>query len=385
MKARIILIIILFSLQLKVKAQYPALVQLSGKLTNIPSAKRIIFYYVNVQGKSVVDTANVENGEYVFVAKILQPHDVTLKVIHQYPKGEAPKGNPLIFPENIAKLFINAGAIAINSTNTFSNIAVTGATWQKDFEYIRNTEDKLRKTAGAQQEEWYKYKDKGDEESMSRIMNEGNQNTVAIMKDVYYPYAKTHPSSPLSIWALRVCCNDMITISGKEIMEAFNALTPNIKALPAAKDLEHYIKFTATTEIGKPAPLFSLADTAGKLVELASFKGKYVLIDFWASWCTPCRAENPYIQAALAKYGAKNFTVLSVTSPRESGRENWLKAIGEDKMTWTNVWDKEGTVCEMYNVTTIPRNFLIDDKGIIVGKDLRGEMLDKKLKELLGL
>ncbi|WP_140938401.1 TlpA disulfide reductase family protein [Sphingobacterium lumbrici] len=385
MTARIILIIILFSLQLKVKAQYPALVQLSGKLTNIPSAKRIIFYYVNVQGKSVVDTANVENGEYVFVAKILQPHDVTLKVIHQYPKGEEPKGNPFISPENIAKLFINAGTIAINSTNTFSNIAVTGATWQKDFEYIRNAEDKHRKTIGAQREEWYKYKDKGDEESMSRIMNEGNQNTVAIMKDVYYPYAKAHPSSPLSIWALRVCCTDGITISGKEIMEAFNALTPSIKALPAAKDLEHYIKFTATTEIGKPAPLFSLADTAGKLVELASFKGKYVLIDFWASWCTPCRAENPYIRAALAKYGAKNFTVLSIASPRESGRENWLKAIEDDKMTWTNVWDKEGTVCEMYNVTTIPRNFLIDEKGIIVGKDLRGEMLDKKLKELLGL
>ncbi|SMC62381.1 TlpA disulfide reductase family protein [Pedobacter nyackensis] len=383
MKKIVILIVILFSFLLKVKAQYPALLQLNGTLTNIPSAKKIIFYYVNAEGKSVVDSANVENNEYTFVAQILQPHDATLKVIRQYPKGEKPTVNPLYSPENIAKIFINAGTISVNSTDSFSNIAVNGATWQKDFEYIKKAEEKLRATAGEGQKEWYAYKEKGDTAAMSRIIEEGKQDSEAIIKKLYYPYAKTHPESPMSIWALRVICNEGKSIGNKEIMEAFNALMPNIKSLPAAKDLERYIKFTATTEIGSPAPQFSLQDVDGKSVALSSFKGKYVLVDFWASWCTPCRAQNPYIQAALAQYGNKKFTVLSITSPKESSREAWLKAIEDDKMTWINVWDKEGTVSKMYNVVSIPRNFLINDNGIIIGKDLFGGELDEKLKEIL--
>lgn len=384
MKIRVKLIFILFFLLMQAKAQYPALVQLNGKLTNIPSAKKIILYYVNAEGKSVADSADIEDGRYTFVAQILEPHDAILKIIRQYPVGEKPAVNPLYSPENIAKVFINAGTISINSTDSFSNIEVSGATWQKDFKYLEEVGDKLKATSFEQQEEWYKYKEKGDAKAMNNIIEKGNKNIAIIVRDVYYSYAKAHPASPLSIWALRICVNGGKAVSHDEVIQLFNALSPAIKSLPVAKNFEHYMNFTAALEIGAPAPQFSLQNTDGKLVPLSSFKGKYVLLDFWASWCAPCRAETPYIQAALAQYGKNNFTVLSITSPRESGREAWLNAIKADKMIWTNVWDKEGTVSKMYNVDAIPSNFLINDKGIIVGKNLRSEELGRKLKEVMG-
>ena len=136
--------------------------------------------------------------------------------------------------------------------------------------------------------------------------------------------------------------------------------------------------------IGKEAPEFALPDTKGKMVRLSSFRGKYILLDFWASWCGPCRQESPNVVRAYNKYKGSKFDILSVSL--DNDKAAWLKAIDKDGLTWTHVSDLtawESSVVKLYQVEGIPATFLLDPNGIVVARDLRGEELDKKLEELL--
>jgi peroxiredoxin len=151
----------------------------------------------------------------------------------------------------------------------------------------------------------------------------------------------------------------------------------------SAKSFVSFVDKLKTTAIGQPAPEIALPNPDGQVVTLSSMKGKYVLVDFWAKWCGPCRQENPNVVRAYNKYKDKGFTVFGVSLDRS--KEDWLKAIQDDGLTWTHVSDLkfwQSEAAKTYGITGIPFSLLLDPNGVIIDKNLRGAALDEKLAEI---
>ncbi len=168
------------------------------------------------------------------------------------------------------------------------------------------------------------------------------------------------------------------------VQKRYNLLTGEALESQFAKNLSTVIARDKVGAIGSPAIDFTQTDTAGNNVSLSQFRGKYVLLDFWASWCRPCRMESPNVVAAYNNFKDKNFTVLSVSLDEK--RESWLHAIKMDGLNWTHVSDLKywsNDAARQYNIQSIPQNYLIDPNGVIIAKNLRGEALVAKLKEVL--
>lgn len=166
----------------------------------------------------------------------------------------------------------------------------------------------------------------------------------------------------------------------KLIMNSFNQ---PVKQSIYFEHLEKLYNTIKKVGISQPAPNFSIPDTRGKTVELNNFKGKYVLVDFWASWCAPCRAANPKLVEIYNQFSDKNFTIVGISVDKSEKR--WKKAIESDKLPWINLsnlkgWDK---VSENYGVKAVPQNFLLDTNGIIIDKNIEPKHLIDKLEELL--
>jgi len=195
-------------------------------------------------------------------------------------------------------------------------------------------------------------------------------------------YVREHPTS---IAAAYFVYQDLVPEQKITLIEtAFKAFDPSIAQHLYVQKIKAALDVTRLSAIGQPAPELALTTPEGKKVALSSLKGKYVLVDFWASWCQPCRQENPNVVAAFNKYKNKGFTVLGVSL--DENKAAWKQAIAKDGLTWPHVSDLQGwssPAAQQYGVQAIPANFLLDKQGVIIAKNLREEALHNTLEEVL--
>ncbi|WP_158447799.1 peroxiredoxin family protein [Aquimarina longa] len=171
---------------------------------------------------------------------------------------------------------------------------------------------------------------------------------------------------------------------GKEISnELFSKMNIDIKESDYGKEISHYLSLPKKPEIGEKFVDFSLKNIEGKEIKLSDINAKYTLIEFWSSWCGPCRKSNPELVKEYKKYKAQGFEIIGVSL--DKNKESWIEAIKKDSLTWPNIIDLkgfEGDISLIYEVNGIPDNFLMDQNGIIIERRLRGDKLKNKLKEI---
>lgn len=316
----------------------------------------------------VLDSARVNNGKYVLKGMTEQQSMLTI--------GSRQYGQDL-------KLFVGPGArLKVVHQKSLANAEVSGSPANLEYNKIRtalkpyikgmDSLDRLADVAA-------KAKDLA---AQKKINNEADAIFFKMNAVVYPAYILKNPGSPISLAMLDEYAR--FEADEKKQERLFTVLSAQIKNSADGKKWAKKISIAKSTGVGKKAPDFEQNDTLGSPVKLSSLRGKYVLVDFWASWCGPCRAENPNVVKAYKKLKSQNFEVLSVSI--DTDKKEWLAAIEKDGMPWLHVSDLKGEkngAAILYGVESIPQNWLLDPNGVVIGKNLRGEDLDMQIESLM--
>lgn len=316
------------------------------------------------QGEQVIASGIAKNGVFIMNGKIEEPGLYWLTLGKEQPQY----------------LFLENSPIKITGKQKdIKNLQIEGSQSHNVFLTFQRTFNPLLANLNAVVMEINRTT---SEEKKAPLMSQYEEAQKKIGEEIER-FITTNHSSYASLFTVVVALQ---TGQSPAVAEhSFNLLDENLRNSKAGKELQNYIASAKIGAIGTDAIEFTQNDTNDKPVSLSSFRGKYVLLDFWASWCKPCRMENPNVVKAYNKFKEKNFTILSVSLDQQKG--SWVGAIEKDGLAWTHVSDLKfwnNAVAELYHVQSIPQNYLIDPAGKIVAKDLRGEDLDKKLCELLG-
>jgi peroxiredoxin len=282
--------------------------------------------------------------------------------------------------------YITPGKIAA-AGNRLEDLVFSGTSTMNEFMKLENSKRPFIETSMYAGKIWRETSAKADfpgrQDSLDVVMKK-IENAAFQLKLSEKTFIKQHPASLLSMALLKDMILQVEASNVDELESMIAGLSPKIRKMPGMMKYIERLKSVRSLVAGKPILDFSMPDTSGKKVSPGSFRGKWLLVEFWASWCGPCRMEIPNLLKEYAGYKEKNFEILGVSL--DDNRSKWLKAIGEEKLPWTQVADLKGLnsdVIMQYGITSIPLNYLVDPDGIIVAKNLRGEELGKKLKELL--
>jgi len=378
MKKIFLYVIVLFPVVVFAQDQ-PQPFVVKGKIGNLNAPAKAYLAY-QVGANKVVDSAVITNGVFQFKGEVLNPSNASLLLDH--------KGTGLTKVDStsdILNFYVEKGEINLISPDSAFRAQVTGSKINDDSKRLMaqlkpiaeraKTINAVKKSASEAQLNSAEFQN-----DMQNKFKKLQQEQKAVIKT----FILSNPNSYLSLLAL-------YSVGGPspdpaELDTLFSSLSPEIRNTETAKVLKNSLDALSHTSVGVMAPDFTQNDVNGVPVKLSSFKGKYVLLDFWASWCGPCREENPNVVRAYNKYKDKNFTILSVSLDKSEGRNNWLAAIKNDGLSWTQVSDLKfwnNGAAQLYNITSIPSNFLIDPSGKIIAKDLRGADLENKLEEVL--